>query len=209
MRKPREPEEMSGLKATSSSGYPSSRAAVSTAAAPEARRQAGPRTPIASSSAYVSALSFERRTVSGPATSTAVSPNRCLSSASGSSSKDDCGRTASTRSSPQISTSASVKSGSLPGGTRWKASQKWRPIASSDMSVPTRRTSRSPFSRSARINAGQPGTPDAVRRIVSGLMSSRFGLRPAERDRARARRRASPASSPASSRPGRPRSPDV
>src|SRR5262249_48727071 len=54
-------------------------------------------------------------------------------------------------------------------GTRWKESHTWRPIERSLMSTPTTRTSRSPFSRSARTRAAVPGDPDAVSRTVTGL----------------------------------------
>ena len=57
-------------------------------------------------------------------------------------------------------------------GTRWNASARWRPIASSPMSVPTIRTSRSPFSRSARIRAAVPGAPQAETRTVIGFRAT-------------------------------------
>ena len=64
-------------------------------------------------------------------------------------SNDDCGSTQSTPSRSTTARIASGKPGSDPGGTRWNASHRCRPTARSDMSVPTSRTSRSPFERSA------------------------------------------------------------
>ena len=95
------------------------------------------------------------------------------------------------------------------------------------MSVPTRRTSRSPFSRRPRRSAAVPGAPEAVTTTVIGeahardrRRSARWGSSPTGgaftpvrcgRPRAAApapfRPRASPASSRPSSRPGTPRSP--
>ena len=107
----------------------------------------------------------------------------------------------------QTSRTASAKPGSEPAGTRWNASQRWRPTARSDMSVPTSRTSRSPFSRSPRSSAAVPGAPQAETTTVIGFTTGRFCPLRAARGAGPARRPASPASSRASSRPGRPRSP--
>ena len=70
-----------------------------------------------------------------------------------------------------------AKPGSEPAGTRWKASQRCRPIERSDMSVPTRRTSRSPFSRSAaeqRRGAGRARGGDEDGRLTRAIVRS-FG----------------------------------
>src|SRR3954467_14121520 len=122
--------------------------------------------------ANVSPLSFERRSASGPQimTGTGNSPRRgarCRRSC------DDSGRTTSTPSCSTSLSSASGKVGSAPGGTRWNASHRCRPIARSDMSTPTRRTSCSPFSRSARSSRAAPGAPHAVTRIVRGSGTAR------------------------------------
>src|SRR4029453_16968277 len=44
-------------------------------------------------------------------------------------------------------------------------------MACGDMSVPTMRTPRSPFMRSARTSAAVPGAPDAVTRAVMSRIS--------------------------------------
>src|SRR5664280_1159129 len=131
-------------------------------------RQAGARTPILSQSASVSALSLERRMASIEATTTTMSPKLSFSIARPSSVCDDWGRTTSTPSRRQISSMAPAKPGSLPAGTVANTSHRWRPIACAFMSTPTRRTSRSPFSRSERSSATVPGQPTAVMRMVSG-----------------------------------------
>jgi hypothetical protein len=117
---------------------------------------------------YVSALSFERTIASGFDTSTGIG-KRSTCSASPSRSNDDCGRIASTRSRSATASIASGNSGAEPAGTGWNASQRWRPTERSLMSVPTSRTSRSPFSRSARRSAAVPGAPDAVTMTVIGF----------------------------------------
>ena len=82
---------------------------------------------------------------------------------------------------------ASANIGLEPGGTCWNESQSNRPIARSLMSQPTRVTSRSPFSRSARRSAAVPGAPQAVTRTRSGRIpaestrtgQARLGIFPA------------------------------
>src|SRR5205814_5931218 len=51
------------------------------------------------------------------------------------------------------------------------------PTACGDMSIPTMRTPRSPFARSARRSAAVPGAPDAVTRTVMSRISRAMLLR--------------------------------
>ena len=76
-RKPRDPDENTGLKQTGRSGIAElARGRRDLAARRSTRRNSGAGTPIRWSSAYVSALSFERRIVSGPETSTGTGKRR-------------------------------------------------------------------------------------------------------------------------------------
>ena len=81
---------------------------------------------------------------------------------------DDSGRSTSTPSRLQMSSTAGANSGVWPAGTTWNASATKRPIERGFMSQPTTRTSRSPFSLRALRRARAPGAPEAVTSSVRG-----------------------------------------
>ena len=134
---------------------------------------------------------------------------RSFASARPSRSNDDCGRTASTCS-RAADLEHRVGEAGIGAGRNEVEGVAEVPAdrAARDMSVPTSRTGRSPFSRSARRSAAVPGAPQAETRTVSVLHDRSILSAASCSSRTLAlglEHRA--ASSRASSRPGRPRSP--
>ncbi len=168
MRKPREPDEKTGLKHTGRSGIAElARPRPRPRRAPVTRRNAGAgHAELVRGARSISALSFERRIVSGRGDE-----------------HRDVAEAVAVRGEPleverrlrQHGVHALAladredrvgEAGVGAGRTRWNASQSCRPIERSDMSVPTSRTRRSPFSRSPRRSAAVPGAPEAETRTV-------------------------------------------
>ena len=167
MRKPREPDENTGLKHTAARGSraraPPPRPRARPAPAGIGRRKPEPLQERVRLGLVVRAVDRvgrrdeHRRSLEG--SSAPASPSR---------SNDDCGRIASAPSRSATRGPRPANCGSEPAGTRWNASQRCRPTDRSLMSVPTSRTSRSPFSRSPRRSAAVPGAPEAVTTTVIG-----------------------------------------